>query len=156
MGAIASQITSIAIVYSTFYSGADQRKHQRSAWLAFVRRIHRWPVNSPPKWPVTRKMLPFDDVIMKYPSICVHQNRDSFSSGNYSYMDHIFVWESICIPFGNLIQLDGLKLVWRKKSLRIVFDDLLWTSNLKKKHSEGAKLHRALFEEHEKIRCETI
>ena len=37
---------------------------QSSASLAFVRGIHRWPVNSPYKWPVTRKMFPFDDVIM--------------------------------------------------------------------------------------------
>ena len=36
MGAMASQITSLAIVYSTVYSGADQRKHQSSASLAFV------------------------------------------------------------------------------------------------------------------------
>ena len=64
MGAIASQITSLFIVYSAFYSGADQRKHQSSASLAFVRGIHRGPVNSPHKWPVTRKMFPFDDVIM--------------------------------------------------------------------------------------------
>ena len=42
----------------------DQRKHQSSASLAFVRGIHRWPVNSQHKWPVTRKMFPFDDVIM--------------------------------------------------------------------------------------------
>ena len=65
MGVIASQITSLAIVYSTVYSDSiGQRKHQSSASLAFVRGIHRWPVNSPHKWPVTRKMLPFDDVIM--------------------------------------------------------------------------------------------
>ena len=64
MGAIASQITSLTIVYSTVYSDADQRKHQSSASLAFVWGIHRGPVNSPHKWPVTRKMFPFDDVIM--------------------------------------------------------------------------------------------
>ena len=64
MGAIASKITSLTIVYSTVYSDADQRKHQSSASLAFVRGIHRWPVNSPRKWPVTWKMFPFDDVIM--------------------------------------------------------------------------------------------
>ena len=52
------------IVYSTAYSDADQRKHQSSASLAFVRGIHRGPVNSPHKWPVTRKIFPFDDVIM--------------------------------------------------------------------------------------------
>ena len=64
MGAIASQITSFTIVYSTVYSDADQRKHQSSVSLAFVRGIHWGPVNSPHKWPVTPKMFPFDDVIM--------------------------------------------------------------------------------------------
>ena len=64
MGVIASQITSLMIVYSTVYSDADQRKHQSSASLAFMRGIHRGPVNSLHKWPVTWKMFPFDDVIM--------------------------------------------------------------------------------------------
>ena len=54
----------LTIVYSTVYSDADQRKHQSSASLAFVREIHPGPVNSPHKWPVTRKMFSFDDVIM--------------------------------------------------------------------------------------------
>ena len=66
MSTVASQITSVSIVYSTVCSGADQRKHQSSASLAFVRGIHRWPVNSPHKRPVTLKMFPFDDVIMCY------------------------------------------------------------------------------------------
>ena len=57
MGAVASQITSLTIVYSTVYSDADQRKHQSSASLAFVRGIHRGPVNSPHKWPVTPYIL---------------------------------------------------------------------------------------------------
>ena len=65
MDAIASQITSLTIVYSTVYSDADQRKHQSSASLAFVRGIHRGTVNSPHKWPATRKMFPFDYVIME-------------------------------------------------------------------------------------------
>ena len=55
MGAMASEITSLTIVYSTVYSGADQRKHQSSALLVFVQ-----------KWPVTRKMFPFDDVIRDF------------------------------------------------------------------------------------------
>ena len=58
MGVMASQITNLTIVYSTVHSGADQWKHQSSASLA------RWQANSPHKWPVTRKMFPFDDVIM--------------------------------------------------------------------------------------------
>ena len=50
----------------TVCSGADQRKHKSSASLAFVRGIHRWPVDSPDEGPVTRKMFPLDGVIMKY------------------------------------------------------------------------------------------
>ena len=64
MGTVASQIISLTIVYSTVYSNTDQRKHQSSASLAFVWGIHRGSVNSRHKWPVTRKMFPFDDVIM--------------------------------------------------------------------------------------------
>ena len=64
MNAVASQITSLGIVNSTVYSGTDERKRDSSASLAFVRGIHRWPVNSPHKGPVTRKMFPFNDVIM--------------------------------------------------------------------------------------------
>ena len=64
MDSMASQLTSLAIVYSAVYSNADQRKHQSSASLAFVRGIHWGPVNSPHKWPVTQKMFPFDDVII--------------------------------------------------------------------------------------------
>ena len=64
MDTMACQITSLTIVYSTMYSGSDQRKHQSSASLAFVRGIHRWPVNSLHKGPLTRKMFPFNDVIM--------------------------------------------------------------------------------------------
>ena len=67
---MASLITSITSVYSTVYSGADQRKYQSSASLAFVRGIHRGPVNYPHKGPVTQKMFPFDDVIMFF-IICI-------------------------------------------------------------------------------------
>ena len=51
MGSIAYQITSLTIVYSSVYSGPDQRKHQSSASLAFVQGIQRGPVNSPHKGP---------------------------------------------------------------------------------------------------------
>ena len=42
MTTMASQITSLTVVYSTVYSDADQRKHQSSASVAFVWGIHRW------------------------------------------------------------------------------------------------------------------
>ena len=64
MSAMASQITGISTVCSTVGLFTAHRKHQSSALLAFVRGIHRWPVNFPHKRPVTRKIFPFDDVIM--------------------------------------------------------------------------------------------
>ena len=71
------------LLYSTIYSRADQRKHQSSASLAFVWGIHRWPVNSPHKGSVTRKMFPFDDVIIKnYGEPLRSQNLVILSSGS--------------------------------------------------------------------------
>ena len=63
MSSMAPQITGVSIVCSTVCS--DQRKHQSSALLDFVRGIHRSRVNSLHKGPVTRKIFPFDDVIMR-------------------------------------------------------------------------------------------
>ena len=90
---MASHITSLTIVYSTVYSGADQRKHQSSASLAFVWGIHRGSVNSPHKWPVTRKMFPSDDVIMasqntKWMNLKLLNKQDSVPwLVTYSYKD---------------------------------------------------------------------
>ena len=70
MNAMASQITSLKIAYSTVYAGADQRKQQSSASMAFVRGIHRWPVNYPYKGSVTRNRFPFHDVIIYRLGFC--------------------------------------------------------------------------------------
>ena len=85
MSAMASQITNHAIVNSTVYSRTDQGKYQSSASLAFVRGIHRSPVNSPHKWPVTRKMIQFDDVMM------CHSFGDRLPT-NFTYGYSIFEW----------------------------------------------------------------
>ena len=74
MSAMASQFTSLTIVYSTVYSSANLRKHPSFASLAFVRGIHRGPVNFPHKWPVTRKMFPFYDVIMNPLLVLMYQS----------------------------------------------------------------------------------
>ena len=79
MDEMASQITSLMIVYSTIYSGDDQIKHQNSVSLVFVWGIHRWSVNSPHKWPVTRKMFPFDDVNMNPCVNCGQLDQTVFS-----------------------------------------------------------------------------
>ena len=75
MGSMASQITSLAIVYTAVYLGAYQRTYQSSASLAFVGGIHREPVNSLHKWPVKLKTFPFDDVIMEVPVPYVYGTR---------------------------------------------------------------------------------
>ena len=83
MTMLASQITSFTVVYSIVYSGVNQRKHQSSASLAFVREIHRGPLNFPHKWPVTRKIFPFDDVIMN------NSHKIKVTSGTESVNIHI-------------------------------------------------------------------
>ena len=94
MGAISSQITSLTIDYSIVYSDADERKHQSSASLAFVWGIRRGPVNSPHKWSVTRKMFPFDDVIMEmdcmsnYISIHFPSWRVNTCEANHNTVNH--------------------------------------------------------------------
>ena len=117
MGAMASQITSLTIVYSTVYSGTDQRKHQSSASLAYVRRIHRWPVNSPHKWPVTRKMFPFDDVIMwrKIRARC-----------NVIYLCITTYWE----PLWNFAHSTAVILSWSVQNIRRIcwLKWMLWTN----------------------------
>ena len=90
---IASQITSLTIVFSTVYSDVAQRKHQSATSLPFERGIHRGPVNSPHKWPVTRKMFPFDDVIMVQPVTLAYAPVQSQSHAkidllNYQYCDN--------------------------------------------------------------------
>ena len=77
MGTMASLITSLTIVYSTVYSAVDQRKHQSSASMAFVRVIHRWPH----KWPVTRKCFSlmtsswiFFKTITEWEDIVLHES----------------------------------------------------------------------------------
>ena len=85
MGEMASQITSLAIVYSTVYSGGDQRKHQSSASLAFMLGIPQGPVNSPHKWPVTRKIFHL------MTSSCQGDIRYGIGSIKFSHCCHIFV-----------------------------------------------------------------
>ena len=84
-----------------FIQGADQRKHQSSESLAFVRRIHRWPVNSPHKGPATAKMFPFDDVIMII-NVYGYQRQSVLWAGQIITHVHFIRQLSMSI-FGNLI-----------------------------------------------------
>ena len=105
MSAMASQITDVCIVCPTVGSGTDQRKHQSSGSQAFVRGIHRWPVNSPHKRPVTRKMFPFDDVIMLLSAVSLIQPLPVHATTMFSWRHHSiaavtytkFWWGSSCL-----------------------------------------------------------
>ena len=130
MGVMKSQITSLTIVYSTIYSGADRRKRQSSASLTFVRRIHRWPVNSPHKWPVTRKIYPFNDVIMAMNrmdntpvSTCIYllvvyytcvtkvsntgQNKENRQSSSWQILRYQWYLCMMTSSFGNIFRVTG-------------------------------------------------
>ena len=64
MWAMASQITSLTIVYSTVYSGADQRKYQSYASLAFSEENSPVTGEFPAQRASNAENAPFDDVIM--------------------------------------------------------------------------------------------
>ena len=93
------------------YSGANQRTHQSSASLAVVRGIHRGPMNSPHKWPVTRKMFPFDDVIMSsyFPVQLTEHERIWKPEANF-ITKHIFLDDDYLIT--SEISLQYMVLVW--------------------------------------------
>ena len=135
-----SQITSFTIVYSTVYSCTDQRKHQSSASLAFVRGIHQWTVNSPHKWPVTRKMFPFDDVIMwahkQFATLChtllfIPTHQHSTSHELLRIADCAFVCQ-----FAPASKARKCVNTAHKYVKKMIIEP-------KKKHSENANLHRA-------------
>ena len=99
MGAMVSQTTSLTIVYLNLHLGADQRKYQSSASLAFMRGTHRSPVNLPHKWPVTRKLFPFDDVIMN--TIKFQALKYTIKMSNLNYRP--FVWSFMCLLEADLL-----------------------------------------------------
>ena len=123
ISAMASQITSLTIVYSTVYSSTDQRKHQSSASLAFERGIHRWTVNSPHKWPVTRK--------------CFHLMTSSCTENPHGQKYHTISYHVISIKSNQLIvayillelELELEKCLLDKKQIQAgnnVINDTYW------------------------------
>ena len=122
MSVMASQITSLMIVYSTVYSGANQRKDQSSASMAFVWGIHRWLVNSPHKGSVTRKMFPFDNVIMHMEKIADIWEMifwNAFHSRNRWHLgDDILKCISFKENVGSLIQISWVLFIRVKLTVR--------------------------------------
>ena len=151
MGTIVFQISSLMIVYLTVYSDANQRKHQSSASLAFG---HRGPVNSPHKWSVTRKMYPFDDIIML--GIFVFTSNIFYTYSEiglgWSYLKH---WN--CQNLKNSIQcsvifitvvlfLMLLLILISVISLLLMFTIISSNSNSRSSNSSGSDDNRLLYE----------
>ena len=91
MGAIASQITSLTTVYSTVYSGADQRKHQSS--LAFVREITESPAQ--------RASSAENVAIWWHNHVSVHLknagvNKMSNNVIVYKHLNYFYFWLNVC------------------------------------------------------------
>ena len=84
MSMMASQITGVSIVCFAVCSGTDQRKHQSSMSLVFVRGIHQSLVDSPHKGPVMQKMFPSAAVVVMLHVIIwftvLHYNSTDWSS----------------------------------------------------------------------------
>ena len=127
---VASQITSHTIVYSTVYSGLDQRKLQSSMSLTFVRGIHRPPVNSPHKGSETRKIFLFDDVIMTTLRCFAHK------SIQYCWLTRNKIRIRILAVLITLVgmklsirvcKIMSLNLFWTLQSANIVDDKLIVT-----------------------------
>ena len=113
MGMMASQISSLAIVCSTVYSDVDKRKHQSSASLAFVRRIHRSPVNSPHKWPVTREMFPFDDVIMTSARLRIHERQPYLALTGELSLSAVRYWGEMTARYRECTAVACLQMIQR-------------------------------------------
>ena len=132
MSTMASRITNLTIVYSIVYSGADRRKHQSSASLAFMRGVHLWPVNSLHKGPVTRKMFPFDDVIMGLMLLCLlgwyteaETKLPTFCRRHFQ-SKLIFMQDNCCI-FTMMIKLIGMFIVKCVIDMSDVFRNIICT-----------------------------
>ena len=90
-----NNFTGNSTVYPTVCLGAH-KKHKSSASLAIVRGINRWPVDSPYNGPVTRKMFPFDDVIMWNFVSVFSRKMLSLTIGNRSPVPQYFVITDAC------------------------------------------------------------
>ena len=135
MTTIASQITSLAVVYSTVYSDADKKKPSKLHVTGLCVGNSPWPVNSPHKGPVTRKMFPIDDVIMfhwiGFACVCVSSQRYIMINGVASWTYRTtYAWK---IPYmlGNLLYDQSLKLGNSPKATGILLVNLSISIKLK-------------------------
>ena len=115
MGTMASQITSLTIVWSTVYSGADQIRYQNPASLASVRVIHRWSVISPHKGPVKRKKVSI--WWRHYVILTFHSVRRSHLTRGFATPKAIHTNFHVILSWiGWLLYHDCLGIIWQSAS----------------------------------------
>ena len=157
MSLMVSQITGVPIVCSTVCSGANQRRHQSSVSLAFVRGIHRRPVNSPHKGLVMRNVFPFDDVIMSThklpPQITllkcwIYMNILSYSLARLSWGQLSPLYQDSHIPLPNgpgQVKLPVGQVDLGKVFFLIIYDLYGKMRNSGSWASENLLIHQALY-----------
>ena len=105
MSAMASQNTGISIVFLTVCSYADQRKYQSSASLAFVRGLHRWPMNSQHEGPATLKIFPFHLCTERLGKCCIQAY--TWTIVHHIYVKTKTIWKLNCLSW----KFESLQLV---------------------------------------------
>ena len=104
------------------------RKHQSSASLAYVRGIHRWPVNSPHKGPVTREMFPIDDAIMFIWYRVVVDNCTVTSHERHIVSNHDQLFVEQLVQTNNNENIKGLLygILWWRIPLTLTYSQQCW------------------------------
>ena len=132
-----------SIICSTFCSGMDQSKHQSSASVAFARGIHLWPVDSPHKGPVSRKIFPFDGVIMQ--GVLINKHEEDWNVGRLFawciYIAYRGLHWLICETLSqDLVNSRNIEFGWQNKiSLWYLTD--VWTALLHKIQTNSKRLN---------------
>ena len=142
MNVMASQITSVSIVRSTICSNADQRNHQSSTSLAYVRGIHWWTVDSLHKGPVTWKMFHLMTIMLQEKYTCSMFCCGFLSLGTASFFlilqDYSGTWAIIAsVPVKVIVKNMGKRYFFlsietlfklkTKKHVHILMDTLYWS-----------------------------
>ena len=135
MSAMGYQITGLTIVSSAVCWGADQRKRQSSASLAFVRGIRRWSVVSPHKETVTRKT--FSAIVVENVSLklrlawlllnATSQRFDIFYGTRHAFYRNMMMSSNTRLNFAHNWYYSGNDyLLWKSVSLVLWKDQYLF------------------------------
>ena len=113
MSPMASQITGPTVVYSTFMFSCRWKKISKLCVTGLCGRIHRWPVNSPLKGPVTRKMF-------------------HLMTSSWNFIDTLFLLTNVSLISGSFV-VGNIYLTYRilyfAMTINLCFLTIIWTSH---------------------------